>query len=242
VSKLLTGTDREVYRAPGDVECVGAAQPTKLFCSLTTQETIQKTEIFSMSLESGALASLHTFSDSASVYHSVAYADDDDKVIYLWEFQNVDWKMLRLESNGDRLTVSESAEYSEGEPPVTVRQQWLIRRDRQSIEVRPRSGGDWRRLVYLDKHLNEASSMMPGFSPDGRWMYYGDLDSTGKPGLYRVNTGGGAPERLGNLPAAMGSNGSFRISPDGKRIVFTVDYRGRDFWSLDHFCPRSAQR
>jgi hypothetical protein len=51
------------------------------------------------------------------------------------------------------------------------------------------------------------------FTADGNWLRYHDVDSAGKHSLFRVATGGGQPERLGDFPTNS-SSGTLEVSPD----------------------------
>jgi hypothetical protein len=76
---------------------------------------------------------------------------------------------------------------------------WLTRWIKQNIEIRPTSGGDWKSAVSFGKELPMGTGHF-NITPDGNWLLFHDLDSTGKHGLFRVATAGGAPERLGDFP------------------------------------------
>jgi len=78
-----------------------------------------------------------------------------------------------------------------------------------------------------------------GWSPDGKWIFYHDKDAAGKDGLYRMATGGGAPERLGDFPSG-NVRGTMRISPDGRRIIAltAADNVPLERWLLENFEPK----
>ena len=59
----------------------------------------------------------------------------------------------------------------------------------------------------------------PSFSPDGKTVYF----LSGKDGtqqLYAIPAAGGTPKQVSTVPLDIGS---YKISPDGKRFVFSVD-------------------
>jgi len=230
---LLAGTDREIYRAPGYILCVLANQHPNLFCSATTHET----KILSISVESGTIALLHTV-PASPLGHYIAYTDDDDRGIYIYEVDPLKWKILRWDIGTQQSSVSE---FAASAVPYTVHQQWLVRRDRQTLDVRPRSGGEWRTVVHLSTHLKPAA-VVSCFSPDGKWLYYRDLDSAGKASLFRVSIPSGTPERLGDLPAT-GLGGGIRISPNGSNIVFSaMDPAPGELYLLENFVPMESKR
>jgi len=117
---------------------------------------------------------------------------------------------------------------------VSQDERWLVRWDKQNIEIRPIAGGDWKRLVsnkdLFTGHVN--------FTADGNWLLYHDLDSAGKHSLFRVASAGGQPERLGDFPTSSES-GSIEISPDGRQVIVASGEGGTGYelWSLENFVP-----
>jgi dipeptidyl aminopeptidase/acylaminoacyl peptidase len=59
----------------------------------------------------------------------------------------------------------------------------------------------------------------PAFSPDGRTVYFLSAKN-GTQQIYAQPVAGGAPKQLTDLPLDIGS---FRLSPDGKRVAFSVE-------------------
>ncbi len=59
----------------------------------------------------------------------------------------------------------------------------------------------------------------PGFSPDGKTVYFLSSKS-GSSQLYAIPTAGGTPRQLTALPADVGG---YKISPDGTRIAFNAE-------------------
>ena len=106
---------------------------------------------------------------------------------------------------------------------------WIARRNKEKLEIRPMSGGDWKPLISL-------GTTQAAFSPDGNWLLYHDADAAGKQSLFRVSTAGGQPERIGDFPAA-GKTGSLRISPDGKQIIAEAAL-APEVWMLENFEPK----
>jgi hypothetical protein len=100
-----------------------------------------------------------------------------------------------------------------------------------NVEIRPISGGEWKRLFTLNGRTGQRS-----FSPDGNWIYYDDIDSAGRRGLFRIATGGGQPERLGDFPSKTIS-GNIQISPNGRNIIAVGLDTNSDLSLLENFVP-----
>lgn len=76
-----------------------------------------------------------------------------------------------------------------------------------------RTDGSWR--IQLTRGEKPATS--PQFSPDGQFVLF-KSDRTGKDNIYRIAVNGGEAEALTDWKGTMGS---FAMSPDGKRLVFS---------------------
>jgi Tol biopolymer transport system component len=85
------------------------------------------------------------------------------------------------------------------------------------VSIRSVGGGDWK---LLDSGV--TLKVAPFVMPDGKWVLYQNVDSTGRPGLFRTPIAGGSPERLGDLPNN-GTAGSFFFSPDGRQVLALAD-------------------
>jgi hypothetical protein len=123
---------------------------------------------------------------------------------------------------------------------MSLNERWLIRVVKQNLAIRPTSGGDWKSLVSrsLREWDHEAS-----ITPDGKWLLYGDIDSAGKHILFRVATGGGAPERLGGDFPTNNWSGTIEISPDGSKIIIaSSDANPMELWVLENFVPPAPKR
>ena len=87
-----------------------------------------------------------------------------------------------------------------------------------------------RSLVRLT--FGNVQSIRPGWSPDGRWVFFrSDID--GRPGIYRkASDGGGAIEWI---TAVAGDGSIHSFTPDGKSVVYAqVDPKtARDLWMID---------
>ena len=109
-------------------------------------------------------------------------------------------------------------------------ERWIGRWEKEVIEIRPMSGGDWRTLVSFKNRSPIA------FTPDGNWLVYQDTDEGVKQGLFRASTSGGQPERLGDLPS--GSKlALLYISPDGQKIIADT-HAPAELGLLENFEPK----
>ena len=81
----------------------------------------------------------------------------------------------------------------------------------------------------------------PVASPDGQWVVWQQTDTDPAsykrtPGLWRVASKGGTPQRIADLPDAGETSPAF--SPDGKRLYFVSGKSGSDqLWLLDLAAP-----
>jgi hypothetical protein len=219
---LSTGEDREVYHAFGNASCVWAVQQPKLFC----MDTAEKTDIFSIAVDSGEIAQLRTF-PKGQVFE-LAKSSPDGLALYM---SYVGGKWLRWEIATGQDTITDHV------PPQEIDARWLIRWTKQSIAIHPVQGGDWRPLVLSKFPINHFS-----LTPDGNWLLYHDVDSVGKDSLFRVATVGGTPERLGIFPTDS-HYGNIQISPDGSKIlVSSLEHAAHQLWLLENFVPPAPKR
>jgi hypothetical protein len=121
--------------------------------------------------------------------------------------------------------------------------------NRREFQIRPASSGDkaWEHLVYVRKQSPDTRAPVPWeITRDGNWLLYVDLDSDGKDALFRVNTSGGEPQRLGGYPTSL-PNSYLVISPDGRQFLVETVPRSAlarglqgEYWLLQNFLPRAA--
>ena len=74
------------------------------------------------------------------------------------------------------------------------------------------------------------------WTPDGRYVVFGlarEVDDTESVSLWRVGCSGADPRALG---ITMSELRGLRIHPDGTRILFTAQSRGRgeELWTIDN--------
>lgn len=241
VYDLSAGADREIYSNANYVPCVWGAQQTKLFCSSVGPApfAFRDTQIVSMSIQSGDSLGLHTFPDPSFNYR-VRYTDEDDQAIYICKSDASKWTMLRLELNSHKMTEVESGQNSELYP-TSRDQKWLVRKNEQAVEIRPRAGGDWKYLFSLSKDFDVLTGWV-ALTPDGKWIIFRDLASDKKEQLFRISTEGGIRQILGEVPVG-GRSGSMQVSPDGRKLLLTsAEILHQYLWMLENFVPPVPKR
>lgn len=107
---------------------------------------------------------------------------------------------------------------------------WIGRRNKDTTEIRPMSGGEWKPLV-------SASPTHIAFTPDGNWLLYHDVDAAGNDSLFRVSTAGGRPERIGPFPSSSKLAPWMSVSPDGQKILMESTSKS-ERWLLENFEPK----
>jgi WD40 repeat protein len=236
VLNLSTGEDRELYHGRGKVGCTWAARQPKLLCLEPP-----KPEVFAIKLETGAIERIGTLAKTTVKALRVIRASRDGRVIYWWRADPTNYFTVQWDIATGQETVLSMSD-ADFNPPLIFRdERWLIRPNKQQIEARPVTGGDWKPVAAInapgpDSHV--------ATTPDGNWLLYHDTDSAGKQTLFRVPmTGNGPRERLGDFPTKP-TCCLMDISPDGgKIIVNSYDYEtGFELWALDNFIPATNKR
>lgn len=223
---LSNGEDRQVYHAVGKPFCVWAIRQPKLFCL----DTAEKTEMLSLAIDSREIAKLHTFPMPRYVW--IDYPSRDDRALYIWDrLADGESNLLQVDiATGKEAILDHLPSGSYGS--ISPDERWLVKGTEQDIQIRPTAGGAWKSLASL-KTFGQFN-----LTPDGQWLLYHAVDSTGKHSLFRVATAGGAPERLGDFPTKSES-GTLEVSPDGSKILASVgDFAtASELWSLENFVP-----
>jgi Tol biopolymer transport system component len=234
-----TGEDREIYHAQGSVTCVWAVQQPKLFCVDVDEQ--ENSNIFSIAVPSGEVARLHTFPVRML---RIADASRDGRALFMHHSLSGGGELLRWEiATGREAMLGRFVGLGRLgiRPSVSSDEPWLIRSVKQNLEILSTSGGDWRPLVSLSKEFPMGTGHVT-FTPDGKWVLYHDLDSTGKHSLFRIAVGGGTPERLGDFPTK-DVRGSLEISPDASKIIVTShEQTSYELWLLENFVPPAPKR
>ena len=213
---IETGEEREVYRGGS---CIFAAQHLSLFCSQSNQQT---TDVFSVSADSGRTERLGSLSGTWAPYER----SGDDRAVYL---TNSDLELVQWEIATGRETRLNRWDYLGALGGIDLWQSRLVQA--LNVEIRPISGGEWKRLYTLNGLTGQRL-----FSPDGNWIYCDDIDSAGRRGLFRVATSGGQPERLGDFPNKTLS-GRILISPNGRNIIAAGLDTNAELSLLENFVP-----
>ncbi len=212
VKDLPTGQERTIYQSPyGSIVCRFSAQSPNLFC--TVEKEKGETDLISVAVESGAVEKLATFAGS----RFLLAATRDDRTFYFsgnaWLLGIFDPPIMRWDRATQQETIVEPPSEDRRQLSISPDGRFLARMLDGTVSIRTNPGGDWKSLVS-----GVALGVPPFVMPDGKWGLYQNVDSTGKPGLFRVPIAGGSPERLGDLPFN-GSAGSFFFSPDGRQIL-----------------------
>ncbi len=217
VRKLVSGEERELYRG-FLVGCLWSSVQPSLFCVQLTPPPENKFEAISISIDSGRAERLGPVPGMMNPL----FGSRDGKAIYA----STNAGIVRWEIGAQHETVLGEA------LAASPDERWIGRWKKEALEIRPMSGGDWRTLVSL----NDRSPI--AFTPDGNWVVYQNTDDGVKPGLFRVATSGGQPERLGDFPTAH-KWGVPYISPDGQQIILRT-LNPVELWLLENFEPKSS--
>jgi Tol biopolymer transport system component len=231
VRDLASGQERAIYQSPyGSIACRFSAQSPKVFCTIEKEKG--ETELISVAVDSGAVETLASFAGS----RFLLAATGDDQTFYFsgnaWLLGVFDPPITRWDRTTKQETIVEPAGGELRQLSTSADGHFVAMMLDGVVSIRPIAGGDWKPLV------SGVTLRIPPFvMPDGKWVLYQSGDVTGKPGLFRVPTAGGTPERLGDLPIN-GSPGSFFFSPDGHQVL-TVAEKQADYGLsvLENFVP-----
>jgi hypothetical protein len=225
---LATGKERDLYRGTGLTNCTFAARRSNLFCSEVASDGAT-TNIFSIEVDSGRTEQLAVVRGLAFL---IPIALPNDQALYFFRESSGELTRWEIGTGQETELEHEDADLDTGADP-SPDGGWLKRLKEGNIEIRPLAGGDWKALIPLH------SGGQSGWSPDGKWIFYHDVNAAGKDSLYRAATGGGAPEPLGDFPTG-NSHGTLRVSPDGRRIIALtgVDKVAPEVWLLENFEPK----
>jgi hypothetical protein len=114
---------------------------------------------------------------------------------------------------------------------------WLLRlANTLNIEVRPVSGGAWTQIASVRLPSPVVSEI--AFAPDSGSVIYLDQNPSGKPGLFRIPTAGGTPERLADLPPSAEVR---QILAGGRRVVMVSSDMIAETWILENYVPKAAR-
>lgn len=218
VRDLTTGQEREIYRSLfGPTVCQFSSRNPSLFC--TVEKEKGETDLISVSVESGAVEKIATFSDSRFL---LGVAQDDQTFFFsgnAWLLGVYDPPAMRWDRATQKETIVEPSSEDRRLLSVSPDGHWIARILNGVVSIRPVNGGDWKSLAS-----GVTINVPPFVMPDGKWVLYQTVDSAGRPGLFRVPIAGGSSERLGDLPNNE-SAGSFFFSPDGHQVLVMAEKR-----------------
>jgi len=236
---LSTGQERELYRSDADgIWCKYASLSPKIFCGeRKAKEKTLETNLLSVAVESGEVERL---GPKPAGY--IVRPSHDDQALYLRQSKPmmdggplVRWD---LATRWETVVAAQLPDLSSGSFSLpSPDDRWVVGVSEQGLSVRPIAGGDWRSLVTFRSRSIRGITI----TTDGNWVFYDDMDMTGKPGLFRVPTVGGQPQRVGDFPS--NNFGSLAISPDGRQIL-AVTFASNDWrvlWILENFVPSGKQ-
>jgi Tol biopolymer transport system component len=224
---LATGRKREIYAsAYPSLACQYSIHNPRVFCSVEKEKG--ESELFSVEVESGAVEHIATFPQSRFLLRS----GWDDQTFYFslngWRFGPMEPPILEWNrSTNQEIVITQDGEHFQMPSPDG---RSIVRLRDGILSVRPVSGGDWMPLV---SGIGMRTS--PFATPDGKWVFYQNLDAARKIGLFRVPIAGGDPQRLGDPPGSRYS-GNYFFSPDGRQIL-TIGAIAKDLWLLENFLP-----
>ena len=231
VKDIATGQERAIYQSPfSSIACRFSAQNPKVFC--TVEKEKDETDLISVAVDSGAVEKLATLPGS----RFLLAATRDDQTFYFsgnaWLLGIYDPPITRWDRATQQEAIVEPAAEDRRQLTVSPDGRFVSRMLDGVVSIRPIAGGDWKPLAS-----GVALRIPPFVMPDGKWVLYQTVDATGKPGLFRVSTAGGTPERLGD-PPINGSAASFFFCPDGHQIL-TMAEKPADYGLsvLENFVP-----
>jgi Tol biopolymer transport system component len=232
IRNVATGDERQIFQSASPVYCVWAGQRPKLYCS--EQSSPDKTDVVSVSTESGLTERLGSIAGSVQFYFMTAdetgvYARSDVPSIALMRWDIASHQTTLLE----QIPGLQSAPMGMMSPDA----RWIGRQQNGSLEIRPFAGGAWKSVGAL------VAPRQAAFSPDGNWLFYRDNDAGGNPALFRVPTAGGSqPERIGNFPSSSMA-GTLYMGPDGRTLIAVVfspaAYTSAELSMLENFEPKT---
>jgi Tol biopolymer transport system component len=213
---LATGQEREIYRSLyASTACQFSALTPRLFC--TVEKEKGETDLISVSVESGAVEEIATFTGSR---YLLASTHDDQTFFFsgnAWLLGVNEPPVVRWDRTTKLETTVEPSSDDRRLLSVSPDGRWIVKLLNGEASIRPVNGSDWKFLA------SDVTIKIPPFvMPDSKWVLYQTADSTGRPGLFRLPIAGGSSERLGDLPNNV-SAASFFFSPDGHQVMSFAD-------------------
>lgn len=241
IRDMNSGQDRELYRSNGVVGvCVWANRHPALFCSVRSIGSGGKTDIYSISIDSGRAEKVGSLEGTRSL-HAVSLDDRRIQVARPGADEVGAW----WEIGTGHETPAEGIACEDGQWLYTSRR---ITEKGRELAVRTPESSEWKRLTYLKIPL-EPAFVRPMVScvPGGNAIVYRDFDASGKDGLYRISTLSGEPERIGDFPKGFGgamvggmASALFEVNSKGQLLMVEGpgSTKGAEYWLWENFEPK----
>jgi hypothetical protein len=232
---LRTGQEQVLYWFnSGQPSCHFAYDLPKVFCSVGWDDNGGHSDLVSVSTKSGAVEKLASFPDRRG---QPIPSIDDQHIYFVAQKADQDGNYLRWETSGKQDTLV--GPISNNRPQFYVPTQderGLLRKDDQSLAIRPMLGGHWRLLV---SDAGGALSELRDAVPHGDWVLFDAKDPEGKFRIYRVPIAGGEPQLLGNFPNKPSwPAANLQLSRDARQIIaVSKDESKFNLWTLANFEP-----
>ena len=141
---------------------------------------------------------------------------------------NADLWTMSIDGNDRRQLTSESKDNRQ--PEVSPDGRYIVFRSTRNGQFRYdphifRMDADGGNVKQLTNGLRES---FPRISPDGKWVYYMQINQDAPQTLCRVSINGGEPTVLATMPSGMGRSDFIDVASDG-RIAYE-----RNRWLNDH--------
>jgi WD40 repeat protein len=232
VRNLVTGEDREVYRSPANLlMCLWAHLQPKIYCA---KPTPARTDIFSIALDSRGTENAGTL-EGLRVLRRLSL---DDRMLVTTKTGPGTIAPLEWEIGADPASEKPTRLYQSDDG------RWLYGYDypdgRRRIAIRSLSGDtdDVPRAVQTRVQPRDGviGPVPVKFTPDSKWLVYGDQDADGKDVLYRMSVATGRTERLGDYPTSGGFFSYLLISPNGQQFIIGIQAPPKppEFWVLEN--------
>jgi Tol biopolymer transport system component len=241
VKDIATGRERVVYRSNFQVgiTCQYSANRSIVFCnSNPVGETgrIAKTDLLSVSVDSGAAEQIATFPDARYLLRR----PQDGKDFYFAKIEDKgDVDLARWDRSTQKETpLAGAVELGDYHWTISQDGRWILRQNNGSLSFRPASGGEWKALAS-----GIENDFPLGTTPDSNWALYVASGPEGHPGLFEAPFSGEAPRRIGDLPSGyVPAYCNFVFSPDGRRILAMNSVNpSDDLWVLENFEPKPSK-
>jgi hypothetical protein len=233
---LSNGNERILYRSGRSLGCQSDPHSPIVYC--LERKDAGRTDLVSVSLQSGDVQFVQSFRDPRSVYR--AFPVFTAKALYFTKVDEtaddpiccggslVKWD-LATHQETTIVGVSELNGVFSGIPSAD--ECCVIGANEKELYVKSMSGGDWKPLV----HANAGGCFTS--TPDGKFVIYQGADTAQRQSFFQVPIQGGEPQRIGDAPAQEPCQGLW-VSPDGSQLLAVKNEMSKgDFWLLESFVP-----